>query len=248
MREANETLDMRINGVTGELGLVHRFLERDATDIDRARRRRAALEAAEFMDRHMSTAKSFPDRYSLLRASLRAVDPALRGLYCEFGVAGGTSINFIASLVSQPIHGFDSFEGLPEDWVQGLDGGEISTNMTKGAFKLDKLPAVRPNVVLHRGWFNESLPKFRAEYAGVLAFAHMDADLYSSTKTVLDGMAGRIVPGTIIQFDEFFNYPGWREHEYRAFMEFTEKYGLKYRFIGYCRWGEQVAVKILGKR
>ncbi len=36
----------------------------------------------------------------------------------------------------------------------------------------------------------------------------MAADLYSYTKTVRNGLADRIVPGTIIQFDEFFCYPG----------------------------------------
>ena len=248
VREAiEETVAPKINAAIKETAITRRLIERDATDIDAARRKRAALEAAELVDRHMRHASSFSDRSSLLRASLAAVDPKLDGLYCEFGVAGGISINFIASLVTQQVHGFDSFEGLPEDWVRGLSQGELSINVVKGAFK-GTLPQVRTNVVLHKGWFHETLPKFRQEYLKPLAFAHMDADLYSSTRTVLDLMADRIVPGTILQFDEYFNYPGWQQHEYRAFTEFVERHGVKYEFIGYCRRGEQVAVKIVGKR
>jgi len=40
---------------------------------------------------------------------------------------------------------------------------------------------------------------------------HMGA--YSSTKTVFDTLADRIVPGTVIVFDEFFNYPGSKRGE-----------------------------------
>ena len=74
---------------------------------------------------------------------------------------------------------------------------------------------------------------------------HMDADLYSSTKTVFDILGDRVVPGTVIVFDEFFNYPGWREGEYKAFQEFVATRRLEFTYIGYCRYDEQVAVKIL---
>jgi hypothetical protein len=73
----------------------------------------------------------------------------------------------------------------------------------------------------------------------------MDADLYSSTKTVFDLMADRIVPGTVIVFDEYFNYPGWRQGEYRAFQELAAGRKLNFEFIGYCDTGEQVAVRIM---
>jgi hypothetical protein len=80
----------------------------------------------------------------------------------------------------------------------------------------------------------------------VAAFLHMDADLYSSTRTVLDMMAPRIVPGTVIVFDEFFNYPGWREGEYRAFMEFVAAHAAQFEWLAYCETHEQVAVRITG--
>jgi hypothetical protein len=48
-------------------------------------------------------------------------------------------------------------------------------------------------------------------------------------------------------FDEFFNYPGWRQGEYRAFTEFVEEQGVCFEYVGYCRHGQQVAVRITEK-
>jgi hypothetical protein len=45
-----------------------------------------------------------------------------------------------------------------------------------------------------------------------------------------------------IVFDEFFNYPGWKYGEYKAFIESKN---VEYEYIGYCKYDEQVAVKIL---
>jgi hypothetical protein len=54
------------------------------------------------------------------------------------------------------------------------------------------------------------------------------------------------VPGTIIVFDEYFNYPNWEEHEYKAFQEFIGESGLGYRYLGFAR--QQVAVRIEAAR
>lgn len=86
---------------------------------------------------------------------------------------------------------------------------------------------------------------FEREYPGPVAFLHIDADLYSSTKYVFDMLEDHIVPGTVIQFDEFFNFPGWREGEYKAFCEFCEIANVKVEYGGYTRWGEQVMVRVL---
>ena len=175
----------------------------------------------------------------LLSHSVSQVDSAVAdGLWTEFGVYSGKTINYIAEQTDHVVHGFDSFEGLPEDWRTGFP---------KGTFEMDgMMPRVRENVRLHKGWFDESVPVWAAAHPGHMAFIHFDADLYSSTKTVLDLLGNRIVAGTVIQFDEFFNYPGWQEGEYRAFMEFVEAHGVEFEYIGYCEKGnaEQVAVRI----
>ena len=206
-----------------------------AKDIDSARQFRAAQESAEFVDQRMTMAKSYVDKFALLKDAVSQIE--VQGLCCEFGVYRGETINFIASLIAREVHGFDSFAGLPEDWRQGHQ---------KGTFAVGALPRVRQNVRLHEGWFEDSLPAFCQQYPGPVAFLHLDADLYSSTRTVFDLLGDRIVPGTVIAFDEFFNYPGWREGEYRAFDEFCHERRAEVRYLGFVGRDEQAVVKISG--
>jgi hypothetical protein len=62
---------------------------------------------------------------------------------------------------------------------------------------------------------------------------------------VLDILADRIVAGTVIQFDEYFNYPGWQDGEFKAWSEFVAARHVKFEYLGYCDRNEQVAVRIL---
>jgi hypothetical protein len=133
------------------------------------------------------------------------------------------------------IHGFDSFEGLPEPWAGFSLGGK--------AFDLSgRLPRVPGNVQLHRGYFDVSLSTWLNGNPGQVAFIHFDCDLYSSTKTVFKLLAPRLVSGTIILFDEYFNYPNWEKHEFKAFREFVAEYSVKYTYLAFAR--QQVAVRI----
>ena len=154
----------------------------------------------------------------------------------EFGVFAGNSINLISStLPDKVIYGFDSFAGLPETWRDGFD---------KASFNRDgNLPQVNENVRLVKGWFNETLPEFVKEHSEPCAFIHIDCDLYSSTKTIFAELKNQIVSGTVIAFDEYFNYPGWQEGEYKAFMEFIAWSGLEFEYIARTN-SEQVAVRI----
>lgn len=157
------------------------------------------------------------------------------GMVLEFGVRTGTTINHIARcLPERTIFGFDSFEGLPAAW----DGW----SMEKGTFAQDSLPEVTGNVQLVKGWFDETLQPFLAQHAGKAALVHIDSDIYSSAKTILDELAPRIAAGTLIVFNEYFNYPNWRRHEYRAFAEFCQQQRVEYEYL--C-WGQfEVAVRI----
>lgn len=49
----------------------------------------------------------------------------------------------------------------------------------------------------------------------------------------------------MIVFDEYFNFPGWENDEFKAFKEFIEESQLKYTYLTYNRLDEQVAVKIV---
>jgi hypothetical protein len=212
---------------------LNRQLSEATKDIEFARQFRAAQESAEFADQHMGMAKNYPDKFALLEDAIDQTE--IQGLYCEFGVYRGETLNFIASLVAGEVHGFDSFQGLPEDWKQGHE---------KGTFALEALPQVRPNVRLHKGWFEDTIPAFREQHPEQIAFLHLDADLYSSTRTVFELLGDAIVAGTVIAFDEFFNYPGWCEGEYKAFMEFCRERNVEVCYLGFVRRGEQITAKI----
>lgn len=165
--------------------------------------------------------------------AFRHSDPE-QELILEFGVWKGQTINWLASLAANlPVYGFDSFEGLPED------GGEWH----KGDFKLSQPPKVRPNVTLVKGWFNETIPPFLERHSGNVRFLHIDSDIYSSARTILTLLDRRIVAGTIIVFDDYFNFPNWEGAEHKAFCEW--KNGRRIQYLGFVRDGEQLAVKVL---
>jgi tetratricopeptide (TPR) repeat protein len=165
-----------------------------------------------------------------------AIDAAkLDGLNLEFGVYNGKSIRRIALLVNQEIHGFDSFEGLPEKW----------NDEPKGSYSAEGyLPEVPKNVVLHKGWFNETLPVFIKDFNAPIRFLHIDCDLYSSTKTILDLLADKIIAGTVIVFDEFIGYKSWDKDEFKAFNEAAQRYGWKYELLTFSFVTKQVALII----
>ena len=150
-------------------------------------------------------------------------------------MATGKSINYFAKrLKGKTLYGFDSFAGLPEAW---------RGNYPQGTFKTP-LPSVRENVRLFPGLFDQTLPGFLEQHGEPALLLHLDADLYGSTKFVLEQMQPRLAPGTILIFDEFFNYPGWLEGEYKAVAEFIQSSKLKIEYLGYNCLGTQLAVQI----
>ncbi|MCP5504337.1 MAG: hypothetical protein H7A41_04200 [Chlamydiales bacterium] len=54
-----------------------------------------------------------------------------------------------------------------------------------------------------------------------------------------------IVPGTIIVFDEFYNYPSAENHEFKAFMKFLEQTELQTEYLAYNAYHEQVVARII---
>jgi hypothetical protein len=193
---------------------------------------KAAMDSAEFYEEEMINAIAYDSHLALLTHALE-IAPA-EGLALEFGVASGKTINHLASKTGRRVHGFDSFEGLPEAWRTGFP---------QGAFK-QQLPAVPANVSLHKGLFSDTLPQFLIENSGRTALLHIDCDLYSSTVCVLEALTKTINSGTVIVFDEYFNYPGWKLHEHRAWNEFVARTGLTFRFDSFVRGHQQVCVVV----
>ncbi|MFK7815221.1 MAG: class I SAM-dependent methyltransferase [Gammaproteobacteria bacterium] len=168
----------------------------------------------------------------LMELSLRKV--TLDGGYLEFGVWKGESLRYIAKHApNKNVHGFDSFEGLPESWVHN-DVGTFSVG--------GKLPKVPNNVTLHKGWFEDTLPIWSAQNQDQIALLHIDCDLNSATQTIFENLEKFIVSGTIIVFDDYFNFPNWEEDGHEVFTQFLNKTGHKVNYLGYAF--KELAVEI----
>lgn len=160
------------------------------------------------------------------------------GLTLECGVYFGRSLRVIAEHSRGDVHGFDSFEGLPEAWKENEGAGAYST----GGLLPQGLPE---RVRLHPGWFEHTLPPFFARHGAPIRLLHVDCDLYSSTRTVLDAADPFLVPGSIVVFDDLLGYPGYADHELRALNEWTERSGARWEVVAACLLGREVAIRIL---
>jgi hypothetical protein len=198
---------------------------------------RAAASSADYIEAHLGDAMLFPTREQLWDHALGKAGPEL--LYAEFGVFDGHSINHMAQRLAArglTIHGFDSFEGLKEDWH--------GTWHAAGDFDLGgKMPKVQSNVRLVKGWFDATVPGFLEEHPGPFAFIHFDADTYEATQQLLSLLKGRIVSGTVIVFDEYLGFPNWRNCEFLAWAEFVKAAGLNYRYLAFSN--SQAALQVV---
>ena len=156
----------------------------------------------------------------------------INGNILDLGVYKGGSTRQLARIFEDHvIHGFDSFEGLPENWTHVVKGtfGEIN-----GA-----LPDMPENVRLYKGWFSDTLPSWAHDNSDKpISLLRVDCDIYSSTKDIFDSVGHMLIPGSAIVFDELIGYRGWKQHEYKAFIEFIEKTGFSYEYkafgLSYC--------------
>jgi hypothetical protein len=156
-------------------------------------------------------------------------------LYLEFGVFKGHSINFFSKFIKK-IYGFDSFEGLREDWV-GFSNPSGTFNLNK------KIPKLNKNVIPIVGWVQDTLKPFLNDNKKEINFVHMDMDTYETTKFVLENIKPYLSKKCIILFDELYNYPGFEVGEYKALKE-TFNHN-DYKYILFSKDGTQVAIQII---
>ncbi len=154
--------------------------------------------------------------------------------YIEFGVSEGYSVKHWLKIHNNPsssFFGFDTFEGLPEDW---------------GGFKKGAMTARIPEVNDQRckfiaGLFQDTLPsalmQWKKERRKVI---HLDADLYSSTYYALNTLAPLLKKDDILIFDEF-SVP---LHEFKAFTEFVACYYIGYEVIASSNNYFHTAIKL----
>ncbi len=188
-----------------------------------------------FRDWQIPIPKRCSDRFALYNQIAPMVsEPAS---YLEFGVFKGITLQHWTTLLRHPessFDGFDSFEGLPENW--GLFTPKESFDVRGQMPQYDD-----PRVHLIKGWFSDTLPKFlQTFHPRPTLIVHLDADLYSSTIFVLRQLKPYFRTGTILIFDEFFD----REHELKAFTEFLQDEKLKVQCIAASRALTHVAFQL----
>lgn len=212
---------------------VIEFEIRTRRDLAYASDVEAAASSSRFAVDVLVGARPFRYPWETLEYAL-AISPR-GGMALEFGVATGTTLRTIAERRGgELVYGFDSFDGLPEDWVTG---------MPAGSFARADLPEV-PGAELVVGLFDDTLVGFLDGHPGPVDFLHVDSDLYSSAATVLELTGPRLREGSVILFDEFFNYPGWQRHECLAWQEFVGRTGIAFDYLAYTYADCQLVAKV----
>ena len=161
----------------------------------------------------------------------------ISGAFVECGVWRGGCIAVMAYMAQKFGSGrkiwlFDSFEGLPEptaedgkiakDYAQNKAEGKLETiNKCVGPLEdvkeifFDILKINQNNVVIKKGWFQNSLPLTKQEI-GKIAILRLDGDWYESTKVCLDNLYNNVIIGGYIVLDDY----GYWEGAKRALDEF----------------------------
>lgn len=143
-------------------------------------------------------------------------------LYMEFGVASGTSFDWWqknALNEGSLFYGFDTFEGLPEDWGLFYKKGDMSH---------DPSHLLGQRSAFFKGLFQDSLLPFINDHTALLKsdkrkVIHLDADLFSATLFVLSQLYPYLKKGDILIFDEF----NVASHEFFAFDIFQKSFYIK---------------------
>jgi hypothetical protein len=216
------------------------------------------LSSYEYAKKNMSNAKIFDSDSEIIQRATYWAEKR-EGIIIKFGVYSGHKVNFLAALNPKKIiYAFDTLKGIGEDW---------RPNFPKGTFSYinkNQLPMVLPNVNLITGSYDETTKLFVKnlkksmklsftdvedknvldEKKGVFSIFYVDTKTYINTKVIFKNLGEYINKGTIIVLNEYFNYPGWQNHEFKAFQEFVSERNLDYEYLAYNRFHSQVIVRI----
>ena len=154
--------------------------------------------------------------------------------FYEFGVWRGASFQYLINTFKTG-YGFDTFEGLPEDWHQEKKGSYSAEGI---------IPKIEGGKFI-AGKFEDTLPTFFSEQRPLASIINFDADLYSSTFCALNYSKCVIDKDTILIFDEFIINKHWEQDEYKALNEFCSNNDFTYEVLAISYTTKQVAVKIL---
>lgn len=143
----------------------------------------------------------------------------LAGDVVECGCARGGSAALMALSLRQlgehrNLWLFDTFEGLPAPTANDPDYeiAELFTGSCLGQLdevrELFRAQGVADGVRFVKGLFQDTIPRSPIER---IALLHIDGDWYDSVKVCLDELYDKVVPGGIIQFDDYGYWKGARK-------------------------------------
>mgnify|MGYP001404940092 CR=1 FL=1 len=199
---------------------------------------KASRESFEYFEKIFQNCLLFETTLDIREYAIKtavAKDPDQKLYYLEFGVFKGTSINYFSNFVNK-IYGFDNFTGLTTNWS--------GHHLEKGTFNLNgKEPKVNSNVKLIKGDVENTLEIFLKQNSPQINFIHFDMDIYKPTKFVLEKIKPYLSKGAILIFDEYYNYIGWKNHEFKAFQEVFKQDEFNYESFNIN--SAQVMIRIL---
>jgi len=182
------------------------------------------------------------------------------GQVLEFGTNNGGSLYYFWKNLPASIefHGFDCFEGIPEAWDK-LPKGAIKgygypaelwrdvpdqiasvEEFVKNTGEIPNVP--QENITIHKGLFCHTIPSLCVpEKLKDIRLVHFDADIYMSTRPVLDAICGQISHHYFILFDELYSV----NHEFKAWMEFIELFNInRWRVVAISEDGVQALFEV----
>ena len=197
--------------------------------------------SANFIIQHLDKAELHLDRDSLYKKVIVELGNLPTGLFLEFGVWQGGTINIWAdnlgpNCINNKVYGFDSFEGLRNTWSYPGIG--------KGSFNLNGVVPENlenPKIEIIQGWVEETLPEFLSLNSDSISFVHFDLDVYEPTKFALENMKSKLNHMALILFDEMIGFPGWEHGEFKALNEvFNQE---EYEWVGFSN--RQALIRIV---
>jgi hypothetical protein len=172
----------------------------------------------------------YPYLYYCLKSAILDKDY----LFMELGVFTGNTFNAIRSHIPEDIklYGFDTFTGLPEDWMIN----DTDKLYDKGTFSMDYIHDNTYNTEFIAGRVEDTLEKFIEKNNKKISFIHFDMDLYNPTFFSLNTLYNNFVDGTILVFDDFYNLPGWENHSFKALLNLINLYDMKFEPLSTVGW------------
>lgn len=213
--------------------LRRRIFQQEQKDIGFYLQHRAAEETAEYVENKMLSLPYFDNSFQLLDFTWSKVKK--EGLYLEIESGWqGKSIKLMVKRIQETVPIWELGQSLPLAQIDNINDKNSSSNHQN--------PKGEDNLEL--SFFYKHIQEFAATHEEKIAFAHLKCSDYFSSKKIFELLDNRICPGTIIQFDKYFYYPGWKQQQFKAFQEFMRDRKLSYEYLGYCSYGYAVSAII----